>query len=78
MDEILFCAPAKVAAVDAVLYETVREIVHSVLEDRHATPILVRRDGRRVALVHGLHRREACKALGEESIFGYLCPSPKR
>jgi hypothetical protein len=28
--------------------------------------------------VHGLHRLEACKALGEESIFGYLVQAQKR
>src|SRR3546814_19555322 len=36
------------------------------------TPILVRRDGDRLVLVEGLHRLEACKALGEETIVGLL------
>jgi hypothetical protein len=33
---------------------------------------LVRRDRDRFVLVHELHRLEACKALGEETIYGYL------
>src|SRR5262244_2458104 len=52
--------------------DTVREIAQSMLEVGQTTPILVRRDGERFVLVHGLHRLEACKALGEESIFAYL------
>jgi ParB-like chromosome segregation protein Spo0J len=32
----------------------------------------VRPDGDRFVLVEGLHRLEACKALGEESILGFL------
>jgi ParB-like chromosome segregation protein Spo0J len=35
-------------------------------------PILVRKDGERYVLVEGLHRLEACRQLGEDSIFGYL------
>jgi hypothetical protein len=38
---------------------------------------LVRRDGDRFVLVHGLHRLEACKALGEETIYGYLVQAQK-
>jgi len=40
-------------------------------------PILVRPDGDRFVLVEGLHRIEACKALGEETIYGYLTQAPK-
>ena len=54
--------------------ETVREIAESMLEIGQATPILVRRDGDRFVLVEGLHRLEACKALGEEAIIGFLVP----
>ena len=46
--------------------ETVQEIAQSILEVGQQLPILVRRDGDRFVLVHGLHRLEACKALGEE------------
>ncbi|MCH8835136.1 MAG: ParB N-terminal domain-containing protein, partial [Proteobacteria bacterium] len=40
----------------------------SIMEDGLQTPIGVRRDGDRFVLVSGLHRLEACKALGEETI----------
>ena len=40
-------------------------------------PILVRPDGDRFVLIHGLHRLEACKALGEETIYGYLTQALK-
>jgi uncharacterized ParB-like nuclease family protein len=52
--------------------EAVREIAESILEIGQQTPILVRRDGDRFVLVEGLHRLEACKALGEETIVGFL------
>jgi sulfiredoxin len=52
--------------------ETVQESAQSILEVGQKHPILVRRDGDRFVLVHGLHRLEACKALGEETIYGYL------
>jgi uncharacterized ParB-like nuclease family protein len=50
----------------------VGEIAESMLEIGQQTPILVRRDGDRLILVDGLHRLEACKALGEETILGFL------
>ena len=52
--------PAKVDALAA-----------SILESGLKAPILVRPDGARFVLVEGLHRLEACKALGETSIDGY-------
>ena len=52
--------------------QTVREIAESILEKGQQTPILVRRDGERFVLVEGLHRLEACRELGEETILGYL------
>jgi ParB-like nuclease family protein len=51
--------------------DLVREIAESVLEIGQQTPILVRPDGDRFVLVEGLHRLEACKALGEETIVGF-------
>ena len=51
-------------------------IAQSMLEVGRQTPILVRRDGDRFVLLHGLHRLEACKALGEETIDGYLVDAP--
>ena len=57
--------------------ETVQKIAQSMLEVGQQVPILVRRDGDRFVLVEGLHRLEACKALGEETISGYLTQAPK-
>ena len=56
---------------------TVHDIAQSMLEAGQQTPILVRRDRDRFVLVHGLHRLEACKALGEEVIEGYLVDADK-
>jgi ParB-like chromosome segregation protein Spo0J len=50
----------------------VQEIAESILQVGLQSPILVRQDGDRFVLVEGLHRLEACKQLGEETIFGYV------
>ena len=50
----------------------VNEIAESMLEEGQLNPIWVRRDAKRFVLVEGLHRLEACKALGEETIVGLL------
>ena len=50
----------------------VAKIAESILEKGLTTPILVREDGSRFVLVEGLHRLEACKSLGEETILAYL------
>lgn len=55
----------------------VEEIAESMLEKGQETPILVRKDGARWVLVEGLHRLEACKALGEATIAGYLVEARK-
>ncbi len=52
--------------------DVVSEIAESMLEQGQLTPILVRRDGERFVLVEGLHRLEACRALGEETIVAKL------
>ena len=49
--------------------KVVEEIAESMLEQGQLTPILIREDGERFVLVEGLHRLEACKALGEETIL---------
>ena len=54
----------------------IREIAESILEIGQQVPILVRRDGERFVLVDGLHRLEACKALGEETILGLFVLAP--
>jgi sulfiredoxin len=50
----------------------VEDIAESILEEGQRTPIQVRADGERFVLVEGLHRLEALKALGEETVEGYL------
>jgi sulfiredoxin len=57
--------------------QTVQKIAQSMLEVGQTTPILVRRDGERFVLVEGLHRLEACRALGEETVIGYLVQARK-
>jgi sulfiredoxin len=57
--------------------EVVQDIAASILEIGQQTPVLVRRDGKRLVLVEGLHRLEACKALGETTILGYLVQARK-
>ena len=47
-------------------------IAQSMLAIGQEAPILVRADGGRFVLVEGLHRLEACRALGEQTIFAYL------
>lgn len=50
----------------------VDEIAESILQNGLRMPILVRKDGERFVLVEGLHRLEACRKLGEQTIYGYL------
>ncbi|MDI3335317.1 ParB N-terminal domain-containing protein [Defluviimonas aestuarii] len=50
----------------------VAQLAESILEEGQLTPIRVRADGENFVLVEGLHRLEALKALGEETIEGYL------
>jgi len=50
----------------------VQEIAESILKSGLQTPIMVRKDGERFVLIEGLHRLEACRQLGEETILGYL------
>lgn len=59
--------PAKVEALAA-----------SILEQGLQAPILVRRDGERYVLVEGLHRLEACRALGETKILGLVVQARHR
>ena len=53
--------PTKVAA-----------LAESILEEGLRVPIQVRQGRGRYVLVEGLHRLEACKSLGEETITGLL------
>jgi sulfiredoxin len=55
----------------------VEEIAQSMLSDGQKTPILVRPDGARFVLVEGLHRLEAAKSLGEQTIIGFRVAARK-
>ena len=57
--------------------ETVRHLAEDILENGMKTPIQVRHDGKRHILVEGLHRLEAAKALGEETIIGFRVDARK-
>ena len=59
----------------AIKPESVAEIAESMLDIGQQEPISVRLDGDRLVLVEGLHRLEACKALGETTILGVLVPA---
>lgn len=52
--------------------QTVAQLAAAILEEGQKSPILVRHDGKRYVLVEGLHRLEACRALGETTIVGLL------
>ena len=50
----------------------VKEIAESIVEKGLQTPIQVRRDDKRYVLVTGLHRLEAARSLGEQTIQALL------
>jgi sulfiredoxin len=50
----------------------VRRIAESMLQNGQEAPIMVREDGERFVLVEGLHRLEACRSLGEQTVEGFL------
>lgn len=50
----------------------VQEIAESMLEEGQITPIRLRAGKDRFVLIEGLHRLEAMRALGEETIEGFL------
>lgn len=55
----------------------VEVLATDMLENGQQTPILVREDGTRFVLVEGLHRLEAARALGEQTIVGYRVDARK-
>lgn len=68
LDEIYI--PIKlVHSADAGRVETVAD---EFIETGRMIPVRVRHDGKRYVLVNGVHRVEACKALGEKEISAYL------
>ncbi|PWE28399.1 chromosome partitioning protein ParB [Maritimibacter sp. 55A14] len=50
----------------------VEEIAESIIELGQTTPIRLRAGKGRFVLLEGLHRLEALRALGEDSVEGYL------
>jgi ParB-like chromosome segregation protein Spo0J len=52
--------------------KVMNEIAESMLQEGQLMPILVRRDGDRFVLVDGFHRLEACKALAEKTVEGFI------
>jgi hypothetical protein len=57
--------------------QKVEALAESMMEKGQDAPILVRPDGQRFVLVEGLHRLEACKALGETTVPAYLVQARK-
>jgi sulfiredoxin len=55
----------------------VEVLAESILAKGQEAPILVRADEGRFVLVEGLHRLEACKALGEATVSVYLVQARK-
>ncbi len=52
--------------------QEVEILAESIRARGQDTPILVRADGSRFVPVGGLHRLEACRALGETTVAAYL------
>ncbi len=52
--------------------DKVEALANDMLENGQTTPIRVRQDGERYVLIEGYHRLEALRALGEETVDGYL------
>ncbi len=57
--------------------QKVEALAESMLSKGQEAPILVRPDGKRFVLVDGLHRLEACKALGASTVSAYLVQARK-
>ncbi|MBH68518.1 MAG: chromosome partitioning protein ParB [Rhodospirillaceae bacterium] len=52
--------------------KTVEALAEDILQAGQKVPIQVRVDGDRFVLIEGLHRLEACKALGEQTISAVI------
>jgi len=50
----------------------VETLANDILENGQLTAIRVRKDGDRFVLVEGYHRLEALRALGEDTVDGYV------
>jgi ParB/RepB/Spo0J family partition protein len=63
--EEIYVPASKRGTLDPAKVQTIAE---SIAEVGMQSPILVRPDKQRYVLVSGLHRLEACKALGETTV----------
>jgi sulfiredoxin len=70
----IYIPAAKRGPIDA---DKVRTLAESIAEVGQQMPILVRPDKQRYVLVSGLHRLEACKALGETAVKANLVQAAK-
>lgn len=52
-------------------------VAEDMMEGDEQKPIRVRKGKGRFVLISGIHRLEAAKALGEESIGAYIVQAPK-
>ena len=52
--------------------QKVETVAENIMDENKERPIMVRRDKDRYVLVKGIHRLEASKALGEETIQAYI------
>jgi len=52
--------------------DKVTALAEDILENGQQRPVMIRRDEARFVLVEGLHRLEAMKSLGEETIVAVL------
>lgn len=55
----------------------VEALAQDILENGQQAPILVRPDADRLVLVEGLHRLEACRALGDETVVALMVQARK-
>ncbi len=55
----------------------VEALAESILEEGLQVPISVRQGDQRYVLVTGLHRLEACKSLGEDTILAIVVGAKK-
>jgi ParB/RepB/Spo0J family partition protein len=72
--EEIYVPAARRGPLDA---EKVKTLAESIAENGLQSPILVRPDKARYVLVSGLHRLEACKALGETTVKVNIVQSVK-
>jgi ParB-like chromosome segregation protein Spo0J len=58
--------------------DKVASLAESILEEGLKIPIQVRDDGKKLILVEGYHRLEACRSLGEETIAGIFVQAKRK